>query len=512
MQGFDVHVLSSLAEGFPNVVAEAMAAGVLCVVTDVGDAAHIVDDAGWVVPARDPEALAGAIRSALHTVGTPDAVDRITVGRRRVGELFSLETMVANWQAVWRRLAADYPNSARGRAGPAARDNPAGRSAPDAHRQRLMMVVNNPAFFLSHRLPVALGARDAGYEVHIATMDGPAATTVREYGFVHHVIPLSRSGRNPWQELRSIYALWTLFRRVRPDIVHAVTIKPVLYGGIAARLASVPAYVAAISGLGYVFARQRAGINYLRLAATALYRVALGHANSRIIFQNTADRATLEQARAVRPGQCVLIRGSGVDLDVFRHEPEAPGPVVALFAARLLEDKGIHEFVQAARLARQRGESIRWQVAGSPDPGNPASVSEAQVRVWHDDGLIEWLGERRDMSELYRQAHIAVLPSYREGLPKTLVEAAACGRAVVTTDVPGCRDAIEPGVSGILVPARDAHALADAVIALAGDASRRQSMGRAGRQLAEREFDIRSIVRQHLAVYRDLLPMRSAKR
>lgn len=504
MQGFDIHALSSRAEGFPNVVAEAMAAGVLCVVTDVGDAAYIVDDAGWVVPARNASALAQGIGQAAAVVATAEGKARADMGRQRVTRLFSLDTMVSNWHAVWRRLAADYPHPLRQVRRSASSSGPIAGNADRV--RRLLFVVNNPAFFLSHRLPVALAARNAGFDVHIATMDGPAVATVREQGFVHHVIPLSRSGKNPIQELHSIYALWRLCRRLRPDMMHAVTIKPVLYGGIAARLAGVPAYVAAVSGLGYVFIRQSPGVDYVRIAATWLYRLALGHPNSRVIFQNTSDRQTLEDAGVVRPGQSVLIRGSGVDLDCFPYRPEPPGPVVVLCVARLLKDKGIHEYVEAARLSQRRGDGFRWLLAGSPDPGNPASVSESEVRAWHQEGAIEWLGERTDIAELHQQAHIAVLPSYREGLPKSLIEAAASGRAVVTSDVPGCRDALEPGVSGLLVPPRDATALADAVHELGFDGPRRMAMGRAGRALAERDFDIRKIVRKQLDVYDSLLP------
>lgn len=496
MQGFDIHVLSSRAEGFPNVVAEAMAAGVLCVVTDVGDAAHIVGDAGWVVAPRDAYALAQAVDVALKISGTAEAAGRISLGRQRVTDFFSLETMVLNWQAVWRRLALDYPQPAR-------HSRP--EVGPDGHSPRLLFVVNNPAFFLSHRLPVALAAREAGFDVHIATMDGSSVTTVREHGFIHHVIPLSRSGKNPFREMQSIHALWRLCRQVQPDIMHAVTIKPVLYGGIAARLARVPAYVAAVSGLGYVFMRKGRGFDYMRLAATLLYRIALGHPNSRVIFQNRSDQQALEQAGAVRADQSVQIRGSGVDLDEFRYVPEPSGPVVVLCVSRLLADKGIHEFAEAARLSSRRGDDIRWVLVGSPDPGNPASVLHTTVQGWHDEGVLEWLGERNDIAQRYQQAHIAVLPSYREGLPKSLVEAAASGRAVVTTDVPGCRDAIDPGVSGVLVPPRDATALADAVRALASDVSRRQAMGQAGRELAEREFGINRIVGKQLDVYEMLI-------
>lgn len=496
VQGLDVHVLSSRAEGFPNVVAEAMAAGVLSVVTDVGDAARIVDDAGWVVPAQNPHALAHGIDQALALLGTPQAAERVARGRQRVVDLFSLETMVSNWQAVWHRLAADYPQR---------RQRP--RDAGSTTRaRRLLFVVNNPAFFLSHRLPLAQAAQTSGFDVHVATMDGPSVPLIGEHGFVHHVIPLSRSGKNPLQEMRSIHALWRLCRQIRPDILHAVTIKPVLYAGIAARLARVPAYVAAISGLGYLFTRRQAGADVLKWVVTRLYRLALGHPNSRVIFQNHADQKVLQDAGVVRPAQSVLIRGSGVDLAVFRYVPEPSEPVVALCVARLLQDKGILEFVEAARMTQRAGSDIRWVLVGSPDPGNPVSIAETTVRAWHVDGVIEWLGERTDIAALYQQAHIAVLPSYREGLPKSLIEAAASGRAIVTSDVPGCRDAIDPGKSGLLVPPRDAVALAAAVQDLAADASRRHAMGLAGRELAERDFDIHKIVQKHLDVYASLAP------
>lgn len=283
-----------------------------------------------------------------------------------------------------------------------------------------------------------------------------------------------------------------------------MTIKPVLYGGIAARLAGVPAMVAAISGLGFVFVAGGLKARLLRAAVGRLYRLALGHRNSRIVFQNTADRDVLARLGAVRAEQVVMIRGSGVDLGQYRVVPEPAAPVTALMAARLLRDKGVREFVEAARLLRQRGLSVRMQLAGGVDPGNPASITPEQAAQWQDEGCVEVLGERKDIAALYGAAHMAVLPSYREGLPKSLLEAAACGRAVVTTDVPGCRDAIDPDVTGLLVPPRDAPALADAIARLAEDASLRQRMGAAGRALAEREFGIEDVCRRHLAIYRAL--------
>src|SRR5690606_39059953 len=236
-----------------------------------------------------------------------------------------------------------------------------------------------------------------------------------------------------------------------------------------------------------------------------LYRLALGHRNSRVVFQNANDRAELRRAGVVQPGQTVLIRGSGVDLDVYAPVPEPDGPPVAIMVSRLLTDKGVREFVEAARMTADHPTGLRWVLVGAPDPGNPASITAEEFKRWQDEDIVICMGEREDIAELYRNAHIAVLPSYREGLPRSLVEAAACGRAVVTTDVPGCRDAVEPGVTGLLVPVRDAHSLAEAVAELASDPARRQAMGAAGRLLAEQAFDINKVVSAHLAIYEQLL-------
>lgn len=368
--------------------------------------------------------------------------------------------------------------------------------------RRLMFVVNNPAFFMSHRVPVALAAQQAGYDVHVATMDGPAVADIQALGMTHHAIPMTRSGKHPLQELGTLLALLRLFRRVRPDVVHLVTIKPVLYGGIAARLARVPGMVAAISGLGFVFLSNSLKMRLVRAVVARLYRLALGHPNSRVIFQNANDRDLLKSLGAVRDEQVVIIRGAGVDLDAYRASPEPPSPpVVVTMVARLLRDKGVREFVEAATILRARGVPVVMQLVGGLDAGNPASATQQEVDAWQRDGAVQALGERSDIAELYAASHVAVLPSYREGLPKSLIEAAACGRAVVTTDVPGCRDAIEPGQTGLLVPVRDAQALADAIARLVEDAALRQALGAAGRALAEREFDIGRVARIHVELY-----------
>lgn len=368
-----------------------------------------------------------------------------------------------------------------------------------------LMIVNDPGFFVSHRLAVAEGAQSAGYEVHVASMGGDAVKTITERGFVHHVLPLSRSGSNPLREFLTLFAIWRLLWRIRPQILHLVTIKPVIYGGIAARLSPVKSVVAAVSGLGFVFLSKGLKASVLRTVVRTFYRLALGKKNLRVIFQNPDDRDLLIRMGALDRTKAEMIRGSGVNLELYAFEPEieTDTPVVSL-AARLLRDKGVVEFVEAARLLKSRGVNARFQLIGDVDPGNPATITEAQMLTWRDEGLVELLGYRQDISTLFAAAHIVVLPSYREGLPKVLVEAAACGRAVVTTDVPGCRDAIERDITGLLVPVKDPVALADALQRLIEDAPTRQRMGAAGRRLAQEAFDLDKVVQQHLDIYRKL--------
>lgn len=371
-------------------------------------------------------------------------------------------------------------------------------------KSRLLIVVNDPAFFLSHRLPVALGARCQGYDVHLATPAGKAVSDIIKAGFPHHEIPLSRSGKNPLREVRSLLTLIRIMRKVRPDIVHLVTIKPVLYGGIAARLTSVKGVVAAISGLGFVFLSKGLKASLLRGLVKYLYWLALARKGVRVIFQNPDDRDLLLKMKVLHPSQAEIIRGSGVDLSMYGCAPEPVGTPIVCMAARLLSDKGVYEFIEAAYLLHKRGVKSRFQLIGDADPGNPASVAASDLVRWSQERIVELLGQRKDVPELFALAHVVVLPSYREGLPKVLVEAAACGRAVVTTDVPGCRDAIEPGVSGLLVPVGDAFGLASAIEKLLADGDLRQSMGAAGRALAESEFAIDKIVQQHLRIYQKL--------
>jgi glycosyltransferase involved in cell wall biosynthesis len=368
--------------------------------------------------------------------------------------------------------------------------------------KKLLFVVNVDWFFMSHRLPVAVEAMRQGYEVHVATGITDGQDALVALGLTVHRLPLARSGASPIGEFRTFWKIAAVMRSVRPDLVHLVTVKPVVLGGIAARLVGVPAVVSAVSGLGFVFTARGAKARLLRAVVVTLYRAVFGHPNMKVIFQNEDDRRLLQGLTGLQEAQTMIVRGSGVDLARFSVRPFPDGPPVVVFAARLLRDKGVEEFVEAARLLRQRGVNAVFRLAGAPDPGNRASVSTEDLRNWEASGCVELLGHRADMAQVLAAAHVVVLPSYREGLPKVLVEAAACGRPAVTTDVPGCRDAIIPGVTGLLVPPRDAAALAGAIEQLVADAGMRAEMGRAARQLAEREYAIGHIVDQHLSLYR----------
>jgi glycosyltransferase involved in cell wall biosynthesis len=374
-----------------------------------------------------------------------------------------------------------------------------------ATSKKIIFVVNAPEFFLSHRLPIALAARKAGYEVHVATADGVAVQSINNFGFVHHKVAIARSGQNPFTELGSVIGLYRLFRRLRPDLVHLITIKPVLYGGIAARLAGIPVVVAAVSGLGTVFVAHAGLARVRRRLVSMLYRLALNHKRLAVIFQNPDDRDGLLSIGALRDDQARMIRGSGVNLADYSVVPEPEGKPVVVMAARLLRDKGLLEFVEAARLLKSRGVAVVMRLIGSPDPGNPTSATQSELDGWSAERIVELPGYCTDIAAQYAAAHIVCLPSYREGLPKGLVEAAACGRAVVTSDVPGCRDAIDPNITGVLVPAKNPIALADAIQALIESPERRAQMGKAGRELAEQAFAIEKIVAQHMTIYRELL-------
>lgn len=371
--------------------------------------------------------------------------------------------------------------------------------------KKIAFIINNVDFLLSHRLRVILGAQKEGFQVHVIAPHSSTNETLKKYNIIGHDVYLSRGGNNPFLDLVTLFQLVKVLNVIKPDIVHLVTIKPTLYGGIASRITKVPHVVAAVSGLGTVFLSKGIMSGLRRMLVTKLYRSALKHKKLKVIFQNPDDRELLINAGILRRSSSCLIRGSGVDLDEYPFLPEKTDGKTVVMASRLLKDKGIYEYIDAARLLKHRNVHVQMRIIGSPDPCNPTSVTEDEIKKLKSEDIVEFCGFRRDIAALYADANIVCLPSYREGLPKCLLEAAACGRAVVTTNVPGCRDAIESNVTGMLVNVRDAASLADAIEYLLNNPNERISMGKAGRLLAEKEFSIAHIVEQHLALYRELM-------
>ena len=373
--------------------------------------------------------------------------------------------------------------------------------------QRLLFLLNEALFFTTHRLPVAVAAKQQGYEVHVAAPfeEGPVSI-IREHGFHYHDLPLRRGGRSLLGEARLLAACFRLIRAVRPDLVHHVAMKPVIYGGVASRMLGVPAAVHAITGLGFLFIREDASARLIRRLIMPLYRYALGHPRSRAIFQNPDDlRLFIEQGLVAEP-ITRMIKGCGVDMTLFRPAAPADGAPVVMFPARILGDKGVNEFVAAARILRDEGLAARFVLVGRTDPANPTDVGEATIRGWEADKLVEWWGYRTDMPQILPQAAIICMPSYREGLPRGLIEAAACGLPIVTADVPGCREVVEHEVSGLLVPVRDGPATADALRRLLTDPELRRRMAGAARDKAVAEFSVEQFVADTLTVYREVIP------
>lgn len=378
------------------------------------------------------------------------------------------------------------------------------------HHRKLLFVVNIDWFFLSHRLPIALEAMKEGYEVHLATSLTNCLEVLRSHGLIVHPLTLERGSTGIFATLQTMREIFTVFRNVQPDIAHLVTIKPVVLGGIVLHLLRrKPAIVAAISGLGFVFVDKGLKAWLRRLIVGGMYALALNHKNIMVIFQNKDDQKSILKLVQLKTDQITEIKGSGVNLEVYRFTPLPTDIPKVILASRLLRDKGVWEFVAAARLLKTAQyapkNGVRCILVGDLDPENPASLSKQDLVQLQLEGVVEVWGHRKDMAVVLSSAHIVALPSYREGFPKILIEAAACGRAVVTSDVPGCRDSIEPGVTGVLVPVGQVEPLAQAIRDLLDDPIRCARMGVAGRMLAERAFDITTVVQTHLQIYEAII-------
>lgn len=373
-------------------------------------------------------------------------------------------------------------------------------------KPRLLFVVNADWFFVSHRLRLGKACQKAGYEVHVAGGASDAARLIEAEGMHFHPLPFDRGGTNPLNDLKTLAEMVRLFRRVKPDIVHCVTIKPNLYGGAAARLLRIP-IVHAVSGMGYAFlGEMNLRRRTLRDALWFAYRTTFSRARCRVIFQNPTDVEQFVAQKIVAREKTRLIIGSGVDTERYAAQPLPEGPPVFLLPARLLRDKGIGEFVEAARRVKVRYPEARMVLVGRVDEENPAGIAESKVRGWVEEGVVEWWGavDNAQMPETYAQASVVVLPSYREGLSLALAEAQSVGRACITTDVPGCRDAIDPGKSGWLVPVRDGEALAEAMEAALADRTDLVSRSAAAAAFARATFAQERVFEATLKIYRDL--------
>lgn len=374
---------------------------------------------------------------------------------------------------------------------------------------KVILFANTDWYLYNFRRALALAAKAAGHDVLLISPPGKYGARFRELGLRWEALPaMDRRSLNPLREARALAQLVALFRRERPVLVHNFTIKCAVYGSLAAMLTGVPARINAVAGLGYVFASNAPRARLLRPLVRALMRFALRGRRSRLILQNHDDARMFLAHGLVESGRIRVIAGSGVDCT--RFVPSRPrsheDPPRVLLAARLLWEKGLTEYVQAARMLRAQGRNARFLLAGASDPGNPAAVPEATVREWVEEGLIEWTGHIEDMPALFASCHVFVLPSYyREGLPRSLIEAAACATPLITTDMPGCRDVVTDGVDGLLVPPRNAEALCTAITRLLDSPELAEKLGHAARAKALAAFDERIVIRRTLATYDEVL-------
>jgi len=369
---------------------------------------------------------------------------------------------------------------------------------------KALLFANTDWYLYNFRLPLAKALRTQGYDVLLLSPPGDYAKLLTQEGFRWTGLPLPK-GVNPLSELRALYRLLRVYRAERPDLAHHFTIRCVLYGGFAARSAGVRAIVSSVTGLGHVFTTNSWLNRLLRPLISVVYRYVF--ARSQVIFQNPDDRRDFLRLALLDEARTHLIRGSGVDTEFFRPGTglRSDRPPTVLMVARLLREKGVHEFVEAAGIVRKKLPETRFVLAGAADPGNPSSIDPEVIVEWQNRGDVDFLGHKSGIRELIQASDLVVLPSYREGAPRSLIEAAACGLPLVATDVPGCREVVLNEANGLLVPPFDSALLADAIIELLADGERRAAMGKRSRAMACELFSQDRIVRQTMDVYAKVL-------
>ena len=368
---------------------------------------------------------------------------------------------------------------------------------------KILLFANTDWYLYNFRLSLAKDLRDQGHEVILLSPPGGFQKLLQENGFQLISFPFSRQGINPFYEIWTLWQLMRIYHKVKPDVVHHFTIKPVIYGSLAAHFLHIRGTINSITGLGHLFIDPSPVTRLLRVVAKWLYRISLR--NTQVIFENPEDRDIFIKNRLLKANHSHLILGTGVDVEKFRPVNKNNDVPVVLFSSRMLATKGVLEYMEAVRILKQNGFKARFALAGTTDPGNPASVADGQIESWNQSGLVEWWGWREDMPNTLAQTDIFCLPSYREGVPNALIEACACGLPIVTTDVPGCRDVVTHGVNGLLVPVRNAFALAGALETLLTSPELRQRMGTAGRETAINKFSNTKVNAETLGVYKTLL-------
>jgi len=369
----------------------------------------------------------------------------------------------------------------------------------------LHFVVNEDWAFVSHFFERAVASQTAGYSIAISAHCGEKQSLLESAGFTLYPHSISRSGTNPFIEIRNLLAMVKVFRKSQPDIIHLIALKPIVIGAIAARIYGKAQVVCAPIGMGYLFSSNDRRARLLQPVIRFVLRRILKLRNTHVIIENEEDCKSLVSGNFVKNSNIQVIKGAGVDLSLYKAIPENLETQVVTMFARVLRDKGVLDFVEAAKIVRHKFPSAIFQLVGDCDPGNPTSFSESEVRSWEAAGFIKWLGYRTDVPELLGASNIVCLPSYREGLPKTLIEACAAQRAIVATDVTGCREVVSHGSNGLLVPVRDPRKLAEAISELLIDPIQRTAFAKSGRLRAETEFASSIVIEQTLAVYKKVL-------
>jgi len=371
--------------------------------------------------------------------------------------------------------------------------------------KRLLFIVSEDWYFVSHRLHLAVSAINAGYSVALLSHYTKHQEKIKLAGVETINWQLNRGSKNLIKEIISIKGVVTTIRQFQPSLIHSVAIKPVLYSGIACKMIGLRNRVFALAGLGFIFTSDKRSAKYLRPIIKYSFKFLFKGDKTRLIVQNPEDQAALSTANIINENNISLIRGSGVNMNLYSFSKIPEGTPIIMLPARMLWDKGIGEFVKVAKILKQSGIKARFVLVGSPDVHNPETINDFQLKNWENDQIIEWWGQKEDMAKMYYQSTIVCLPSYREGLPKSLLEAASCGRPIVTYDVPGCREIVKDGYNGYLVQLKSINGLVQAISQLLNDHKLCVQMGKNGRKLVKKHFSQEQIANETLAVWEEVL-------